>query len=379
MSKYVRVVRGSGIRAAIHGLKMQSRAEMNRHPDVLRYLRDTRRATLLKVQACGTRARVVAHEVKPDLYKVRLYGCKVEPWCSRCCNEAKHRRARDAMARFQKCKPADQDMRLAHVVQTAHFSAESGGWGDYASKDVDSFRRIVARVVQESFGSGYGAYFSYQDFGERAFGKRHPHLDFTVNGWSLAPEGGAVLTRTYDTTHGGYDQWVQRTRQHAAAAFLLHDSYIGTNLKIQRWRTGYAAYYNAMLYQVRELVDVRKMTYDRSRGVVYWSSYRDNTREKMTVNQFEEGLADYQFRLGPWGHYQGRRLHVGMGHLADGRLPKTMKAMGGEEPAHRRNCQCADCQEWSPPLQPDDDGDYAFDPWRDDEPLSSTSPLALAA
>lgn len=366
MSRYVRVVHGVGVRGAILSLKQQSQVEMNQHPDVLRYLADTRPETLARVRACGRKARVVAHEVKPDLYKVRLYGCKVQPWCTRCVNEAKHHRARDAMARFAKCKPATQEMRLAHVVQTAHFSVDSGGWGERASRDVDAFRRIVARVVQESFGSGYGAYFSYQDFGERAFGKRHPHLDFTINGWSLAADGRAELTRTYDTTHGGYNLWVQRTRQHAAAAFLLHDDYIGTNLKLQRWRTGYAAYYNAMLYQVRELVDVRKMTYDRQRGLVWWNSYRDNSRERMTLSEFEEGLADYTTRLGAWGHHQARRLHVGMGHLADGRIPRTMKAMGGEAPSHRRNCQCAECQEWSPPLDADEDGDYNFDPWQDE-------------
>lgn len=362
MGKHVRIVRLAGIKWAILQLKAEHRAEVERHPNVMRYLRDHRPDIYDKVRQCRNKARVARHAWKPDTYKVRLYGCHVEPWCFACSRESKFRRANKVLDRFYKCTPKGKEPRFAHIVQTAQFRDDGTGWGHRASKDVKAFRDIIARVVSESYGSGFGAFMSYQDFGERAFAKTHPHMDFALNGWSLT-EQGPDLTRQYDLKNGGHNIWLDRTKRHAGARFLLHTDDVETNLNIQGFVVGPRAYYGALLYQVRELVDVRKMTYDKQRQLVYWSSYRENRREKMTISQFHEGLADYTARLGDWGKFQARKLHVGVGHMADHRLDETQDAMGGETKPHSRSCVCSECQEWEV-VWPDAEGEYGFDPWR---------------
>lgn len=374
--KHVLVVRAAGVQSAIRQLRGQHQAEVARHPDVSRYLRDRAPFLAAKVAQCGTKARVARDRAQADRYRVRLYGCHIEPWCTACVREALHRRAGKVLDRFYRCRPAAAEPRFAHIVQTAQLREEDGsGWGAYAAKDVAGFADVIWRTLRESYGSGIGAFLSYQAFGERAFGKTHPHIDLTINGWHLV-DGQATRLQPYDLSGNGHARWVQRTRDHAGARFLIEPNSVQTNLKIQGFVDGPKAYRAALLYQLRELVDVRKMTYDRPNGLVYWNSYRDNRRERMTLREFEEGLVEYQANVGAWGAMQSRHLHRAMGHMADAAIGKTTRAMGGETPDHRANCSCGECTDWEL-VQPDPDGRYDFDPWHENSPTAAGFPLAV--
>src|ERR1051326_9614195 len=104
MGKYVHIVKAGGVPAAIRALKADQRTLLNRHPDVLRYLQDHHPAAYEKVRSCRTKPRV-AVENGGDRYKVRLYGCHVEPWCIACENEAKWRPVARVLDRFHACPP----------------------------------------------------------------------------------------------------------------------------------------------------------------------------------------------------------------------------------------------------------------------------------
>lgn len=360
MGKYVRIVHAAGIRGAIQGLKAQHRSEQQRHPDVLRYLQDHNLPAYNRVKACRTKARV-ARDRSTGRYKVRLYGCHVEPWCIVCEHEAKWRRVAKAFDRFHACTPAGKEPRFAHIVMTAPIFPDGKGWGRFVKEDPKLLRDVAWKVTRTAYGDGAGAFMSYQDFGEQAFARLHPHLDFTLNGWSLR-DGRAVQTPIYSLKGGGSQRWAERARQEIVARWLLPDAEAVSNLNIQAFVTGIPAYIGAMAYQLRGLVDPRKMTYDRARQVIYWSSYRDNTRAKMTVPEFQEGLIDYQRRLGAFGDRQTKGLHVAVGHMADRSLKATAKAMGSVERDHRRGCSCSECNDWEV-VFPDQAGEYDFDPW----------------
>src|SRR5688572_10974450 len=115
MGKYVRIVKAAGIPGAIQALKAEHRAEVARHPDVMRYLHDHQPNAYATVKECRSKARVARDRIT-DRYKVRLYGCHVEPWCTACEHEAKWRRVAKALERFQACTPGDKQPRFAHIV-----------------------------------------------------------------------------------------------------------------------------------------------------------------------------------------------------------------------------------------------------------------------
>lgn len=361
MGRHVAIVRSAGVQAAIHRLRTQHRVEAARHQDVMRYLQDHNPSVYAKVRQCRTRARVARDVVQGDRYKVRLYGCHVEPWCVACTNEAKWRRVAAAVETFLDCTPAGQQPRFAHVVMTAPIFEDGKGWGRFARCDLKAFRDVTWKATKAAFGPNIGALLSYQDFGERPFLKGHPHMDYTINGWTLA-EGAPQRTQDYVVKAGGRERWVKQVQDLVAARWLLPPNETKTNFRIGNFVSGASSYIAVLAYQLRELVDVRKMHYDRARQLVYWDSYRDNTRTKMAVLEFQNGLADYQARLGAWGHHQATSLHVTTGHMARRAITATSQAMGSLVRPHKRGCVCAECNEWEL-VFPDENGQYAFDPW----------------
>ncbi|MCA1818507.1 MAG: hypothetical protein LC620_00380 [Halobacteriales archaeon] len=361
MSRHVAVVRAEGVNGAVRRLKAEHRGEMARHPHVMRFLHDHMPAIHAKVAACRNRPRVAQDVVRWDRYKVRLYGCHVEPWCVACTNEAKWRRVAAAIDAFHACTPAGKQPRFAHVVMTAPIFDDGKGWGRFARENLKAFRDITWKTTKAAFGPGIGGLLSYQDFGEKPFLKGHPHMDYTINGWTLEASE-PTKTPEYTLKGGGHQKWVHRVQAAVAARWLLPPNEGTTNFRIQPFVTGVPEYVGVLAYQLRELVDVRKLEYDRTRQLVYWKSYRDNTRTKLTVPEFFEGLRDYQRRLGEWGRHQAASLHVATGHMARRTIGITATAMGSEERNHRRGCHCGDCTEWEL-VTPQEDGTYDFDPW----------------
>lgn len=288
--------------------------------------------------------RFQEERAQPEYVKRIAVRCHRVPLCIACTRIATYRRVKKALDQFSMCTPKGQEMRLTHIVQTAPLTEDGQGWGRQASEDIGAFGKVVWDTLRESYGKdGLGAIMSYQDFGERAFNKRHPHMDLTLNGWMLQ-DGQPVQTPTYDLTGRGRERWDEIFVKHARAVAI--DAQRGS-LDIGRTKIGHRAYYRILRYQMRELVDLTRIEYDSQREVLWWEDYKTSHRERVPVPVFLEGMAEYQRRLGTWtnkGEHQ--LLHRRYGHIADKLRHRTAGTMGGQPIAHGEDCPCAECGDW---------------------------------
>ena len=316
-----------------------------RFPKLQQFLQDHAPIEWEDIRRCRLRWKALEWRQRPGHYKVApAYSCWKLPYCIHCTRSATNRRVLAALDHFQRCTPAGQAPRFVHIVQTAPIYEDGTGWGVQASQNIKEFGAIVADTLREFYGEGMGAVMSYQDFGERAFAKRHPHIDLTLNGWMLK-DGKPARTPRFALQGGGREQWDAFVADRARS--LAIDAQRGS-LDIGSLVTGAPAYFKVLRYQIRELIDFRKLDYSRDRQMVWWRSYKDPSREAFTVNDFLAGLAEYRWRLKQWpqGEDEGIQLHRRVGHLGNNVLSKTQKAMGGRPVPHGKDCPCSDCGDW---------------------------------
>jgi hypothetical protein len=169
----------------------------------------------------------------------------------------------------------------------------------------------------------------------------------TLNGWRLA-DGKAERTPQMNLRHGGAHRF-QVALAARATAFDVEATEWQGNLKVQSPVVGAAEYYRVLRYQMRELVDFKKLDYSRDRQMVWWMSYKDNRRQQMTVLHFLAGLKEYQVRLGPWSRHEGegrQNLHFRYGHMADTAIARTERLVGGASIPHGKRCPCSECGDW---------------------------------
>jgi len=312
------------------------------------------------IQTCGQNI-VKEWEYAPDrdLKKVQLMHCNRIPWCIRCTRTDTHRRVANALQQFERCTPAGKQPRFIHIVQTAPTGTGegmTGQWGHLAAQDHKKFGRIMWSALQELYGDGIGAIMSYQDFGEKGPLKIHPHQDLTLNGWRLK-NGKAAPTPRFPLTDGGRKRWDDVVSAHATAFQV--DASRG-NVWIHNVVTGIPSYAKQFRYQMRQLVDLKKLHYNRSDRILQWENYRDGTFTNFTVDMFFDALTDYQRRLGAFtsrkmfgkeaddesDHNTQKRLHEAYGHMARTKIKATQKLMGGKATPHREDCSCNACGDW---------------------------------
>jgi hypothetical protein len=286
---------------------------------------------------------------RPGHYKVApIYACWELPFCIRCVKASTHRRVMAALDKYHRCTPKGQSMQLFHIVQTAPIYDDGTGWGVEASSNLKAFGNIVWENLQEFYGEGIGAIMSYQDFGERLFAKRHPHMDLTLNGWMLK-DGQPAKTPKLNLQGGGRARWDNALVQRATRFRV--DAKRGS-LDVSRVIDERAIQYKVLRYQMRELVNLRQVQYNRDRQTVTWHAYSKDrdvpTQTTLTVHEFKAGLAEYQWRLKQWpqGEDEGMELHRAYGHIAKRSVRKTQKAMGGVPMPHDELCPCAECGDW---------------------------------
>jgi len=296
------------------------------------------------VEACYSRLQWYQSVDRSGEFKWNPVGCNQQPWCIFCMKREENRRVMKTFDRFHRCTPALEQPRFIHVVQTASLTEDGKGFGLAASRDIAGFGQVVWAVLREMYGEGIGAVMSYQDFGERGFAKRHPHMDLTLNGWRLGTVG-AEHTPRVELRSGGYERW-QAT--YVAAALRMDPEARQGNFQVRAVREGTEAYYRMLRYQMREMVDLRKLEYDPHKGVVYWHEYQDARRQRFEVAEWKAGLAEYQWRLRRWGSDDEPeiRLHRYYGILSDRQVRRTQKAMGGVSLPHGDRCPCAECGDW---------------------------------
>ncbi len=313
------------------------------HRSVQAFLADYFPDRWTEIQYCGSSFTFREDAFRPGTFKRRVrYRCHNVPYCLLCTSWDRWRRVASTLDNFHRCTPAGKQPRFIGIVQTAPLTEEGEGWGLAASKDVPAFGRVVWQALKETYGDGIGAVMSYQDFGERGFKKRHPHMDLTLNGWMLQ-DGEPVQTPRISLAGQGRRQWDERVQKYAQTIEIGAQRgdahFIGPIVGIR-------PYVKVMKYKMREMVDLRKLEYSRDKQCVWWWDYKSKRRTRMEIHEFLEGFFEYQGRLGAWQRSGRVELHRGYGHLAKGQVKQTCKVMGGSPIPHGVNCVCEKCGDW---------------------------------
>lgn len=320
----------------------------------MRFLQDHYPGIWEKIQHC----RMSFIDAQGGFNKRGTYGARPVPWtchqipyCILCTRFEANKRTHKLLDAIQLCTPPDKPPRFLHIVQTAPIyevgNNDPGQWGWLASQDHNAFARLVHERLADAYGDGIGAWMSYQDFGERAFAKRHPHQDLTLNGYRLQ-DGEPVVLPTLNLRGAGRQRWDEELVQ-LAKRFDVNAG--RGSVDISQPIFGRRRYWRAARYQVRELVDFTKIVdYRRDESTVTWLGYRDGVPiyTRFGILDFKAGVAEYAHRLGTWGHGTGtrRELHTRHGHLAKRGFKAAVKAFGGRLPPHGGNCWCGRCVDW---------------------------------
>jgi hypothetical protein len=360
--KCVPVVDRANIDATIEKLRADVHRRWEEHGELKAFLADHRAAEWSYVRQCRLRSYHTMQDASDsDRVKVWGHACNLLPWCLECVGRQHWRRMRDLQDKWMKCTPADQPPRFSHVVITAPVYDAAPSWGLAASKNPKLFMAIVWRALNRLLpGGGLGAHMSYQDFGERGLAARHPHIDLTLNGYRVLDgrvrklEDDEVLP--YVRVGSGGERYADAVRIVEEEAQAIHLGARATSIYVGEPLETFARYHKILGYQVREMIDLRKLHYDASQQLVGWESYKDD--HLVTWMPVKEWLAAYTeycwrlklFEMAPC-RSDGKRktvrtLHRSFGHMADGEIGKTQRATGGQPEPHADGCPCKRCGEW---------------------------------
>lgn len=337
-----RIWKEAGLPAAIREKRALVKRFWEKREHQVKFLKDHSPLEAEKIRWCSTRFRKREDHNRPGHYSLWPVRCHQLPWCIICAQMEEWRRVQPAMDTFALATPAGQQIRHAHIVQTAPVYDDGTGWGMHASKDLTTFLHIVWETLQTAYGDGLGALMSYQDFGEECFAKRHPHADLSLNGWAVV-DGKPRRLDEYSVKGNGrakWDQWIVEAARH-----VWPDAKRG-NVKIQKFKEGIPSLHDTLKYQMREMVDLRKLRYSREKKAVYWENHDTGAQTKMPVLDFLAGLAEYEYRLGAWQKKNRQALHRRFGIMGDRLLDETAEAIGGKTIPHGKDCLCSECVEW---------------------------------
>ena len=228
------------------------------------------------------------------------------------------------------------------MVFMAPLTEQGEGWGAEAMRDLGRFFWVVWRALKEWLGLGLGGWLSYQDFGESPFRKSAPHIDLTLNGWRANCQAPEKIPASFG---GGGDK--ERLNEAFLAAAFAAGFRIGDkpgNSWVGEVREGRAALVGSVAYQVRELVDLRKVEYPPESRWVGWRSYKDGSVDRMPADRFMDWYRAYEGRARPHDAHAVHRAH---GFMA-GRNLRDLRLLGfsDEGPEHELGCGCSECEDW---------------------------------
>lgn len=308
-----------------------------------KFLYDYYPRELERISRCSMSFELVESPQRPGYVRRRPRRCTRVPLCILCVKSSHWRRIRQTQDQLAQVTPKGHTPRLYHIVIDSSLKPDGSGWGVKASRDLEAFGRVVWRSLEDIFGEGLGAAMSYQDFGEKGFAKQFPHMDLTMNGYAIL-DGQAKPIPRVDLTGRGVERVKNTVLGHAATIDVAAD---WTDVNFQGPWESFRSYYDVLKYQTRELVDLRKLEYDRGNNLVWWWSYKDNTRTPLPVREFVNRLDEYQERLGQWIGEEGRKqLHRTYGHMAKRTIAKTARMVGGEPIPHGDDCLWSCCGDW---------------------------------
>lgn len=314
------------------------------HRDTQRFLQKFWPEKWDRIRQCSMEYTFHEDLDRPGFVKRRPRRCHQVPYCIVCARHDGLIRTMKTFDHFSRTTPKGKQMRFVHIVQTAPLTTQWQGWGAEASRDVRGFGRVVWDALKDEYGEGIGAVMSYQDFGERGFAKRHPHQDLTLNGWRLTNDGPVAVPRM-DLAGNGRARWDARVAKRASKEWGIAAR--RGNVDVLGVRVGVPAYFKILRYQMRELVDFRKITYARGARDIHWNDYATKRRTRIAVGDFLLGLKEYELRLGRWsGGVGAKNLHRLYGSMAKRSIGKTEAAIGGQPLPHKGNCPCVECGDW---------------------------------
>lgn len=340
---------------AINDRRAEVRAYWERYPDVARFLADHMPFVWDQVSKCrltykedllrGSKRGFILP--KESHYILTPYSCHKIPWCILCVRAGNARRAMESLNAFARCTPVGQDHRFIGIVQTVQVRDDESGWGRGAVRNPNVFLRAVANHLDESYGPGLGFRISFQAFGERGPKKWHPHADLTINGYAIV-DGNATPIPPYDLTNGGRLRWHNDFIRHFQKAFPDSgpiNTRPGRSMHMLEPRLGALRYYPIMRYKVREMVDLRKILYNREKQTIMWTDYTTGATTLYTVQEFMHGILRYQEMYGAWTQKANSKLHVPFGHMSKRLINRTEADVGGAELPHGKDCPCHHCND----------------------------------
>ncbi|MFO1534843.1 MAG: hypothetical protein ABR586_04195, partial [Thermoplasmatota archaeon] len=314
------------------------------YPDARAFLADRLPQVWDQVRVCRLGTFHTSEKTDdPDRVKVWSRRCGMDPWCLECVHYQHWRRVQRTFERWAKCTPQGEQPRFSHIVITAPIYDAPESWGLKASRNPKAFMDVVWRVLTEIYGEGLGAHMSYQDHGEAGLARRHPHIDLTLNGWTVKDARVDELPY-YELGGGGYDHFIDTIEKHANA---LHLGARASSLYVGAIIEGFERYHKILGYQVRELLDLRKLRYDRTGSRVGWESYKEPYDTTwMPVRDWFLAFEEYCARLRVFNGESGRKLHYDYGHMAANHIRATQAATGGKPDPHPEDCPCSRCGDW---------------------------------
>lgn len=296
------------------------------------------------VRDCRMRYTPGESQTRGDKWKLFPHACWKVPWCVPCSVAAGRQRLAAVLDKVSLGTPEGRQRRVVPWTLSALVNNEGVGVGMAASRDLGRFAEAARRFFERLYGAGrneLGGFMSYQDFGEQAFRKRNPHWHVTLNGW-LWRDGGMVSVPEVDLRGRGRAR-VSEIWDGAMAEMFPGGQ--GTNSRVERHAYGRGAYYKWVKYQVRELVDLRKVEYDRDKALVRWLPYHDRHGPVLFgAAAFRDGLEEYRARVRP---DRAHRVHRTLGYMRGRGVQRLAKAIGGRPETHDpMTCACNRCDEW---------------------------------
>lgn len=337
----------SGIPIEARKRRERHEALWGRHPDAKRLIREwvaaDRPGLGVALAECRRSYSVEKSVSAADKFALRSRSsCRWLPWCIPCTRAAVWGRVRRVEDAFSRCTPPGEKVRCCHMVFSAPLTPGGEGWGATAMRKLGGFFSAVYDTVKDVFGAGVGGWASYQDFGEVPFTKKAPHVDLTLNGWMV--EGGVLVrVRELDIARGEKQRLNEAYARRATKfGFDLADR--PGNSWVGPVREGLSAVRGTVAYQVRELVDLRKVRYPEGSRRVGWENYKDGSVDWLPDDRFCGWYREYEDRVRP---HESNHVHRGFGFMA-GRLRGRVARLGfrDEAVAHEAGCACRECDDW---------------------------------
>lgn len=328
------------------------------------------------VRTCRSRTHVLHHSGRSsDARLVAAVGCGKRPYCPACNNKAQRSRASNAVKIVRSLTPDGEPPRFLAVTVSPirKTSEEPAKWREAVTQDSKRYAKVIYHeVIERMYGANVPAFGSFQPYGQDLFAYRHPHVHFTIGGWTLDDAEKPHEIEYYDMDEKGGLNAVRRPLAEGLSSefgsdYGFHHEQFSVRIdysnvieptrmlrKTDHW----------INYQYRELIDLTSMSYDRGSESITIRPYKEGAIPvRMSVMEWMAALARYAKEFGGWKGKGKPPFHQRYG-LASDRLASKAAEVFGQ--THGDSCICGACVTWTRPLPLADDERHRLDPMQFD-------------